>query len=117
MVFAIVEGTLVYSLFKFRAKRGAVAAQIHGNTRLEIGWTVAATVILVILTVVTFVKLPSIVNAPPSSANGLLVAATTEAKVPHGPKLDMHHRAPVHWRYTAVRTQRRPVRQASPVLV
>ncbi len=25
----------------FRAKKGAVAAQIHGNTRLEVGWTIA----------------------------------------------------------------------------
>src|SRR5256886_16736742 len=58
VVFVVVEGALVYSLFKFRAKRGAVAAQIHGNTRLEIGWTVAAALILVVLTVVTFVKLP-----------------------------------------------------------
>src|ERR1700760_3794733 len=56
VVFAIVEGALLYSVYKFRAKRGAVAAQIHGNTTLEVGWTVAAALILVILTVVTFVK-------------------------------------------------------------
>jgi cytochrome c oxidase subunit 2 len=89
VVFAIVEGTLLYSLIKFRAKRGAVAAQIHGNTRLEIGWTVAAALILVVLAVVTFVKLPSIVNAPSSSANGLLLASTTEPKPPNGTKLDI----------------------------
>jgi cytochrome c oxidase subunit 2 len=67
----IVEGALLYSVYKFRAKKGAVAAQIHGNTRLEIGWTVGAAVILVVLTVVTFIKLPSIINPPNSSANGL----------------------------------------------
>ena len=39
-------------------QEGRSAAQIHGNTRLEIGWTVAAALILVVLTVVTFVKLP-----------------------------------------------------------
>ena len=37
-----------------------MAAQIHGNTRLEIGWTVGAAVILVFITVVTFIKLPGI---------------------------------------------------------
>ena len=47
VVFVIVEGALVYSVYKFRAKKSAVAAQIHGNTRLEIGWTVAAALILV----------------------------------------------------------------------
>ena len=40
-MFVGVEGALFYSLIKFRARRGAVAAQIHGNTRLEIGWTSA----------------------------------------------------------------------------
>jgi len=93
VVFAVVEGALIYSVYKFRAKKGAVAAQIHGNTRLEIGWTVGAAVILVILTTVTFIKLPSIINPPNSSANGLplsggvLSASTTEPSPPNGKKL------------------------------
>jgi cytochrome c oxidase subunit II len=93
VVFAVVEGALIYSVYKFRAKKGAVAAQIHGNTRLEIGWTVGAAVILVILTTVTFIKLPSILNPPNSSANGLplqggvLTASTTEPQPPNGKKL------------------------------
>ena len=37
-----------------------MAAQIHGNTRLEIGWTVGAAVILLALAVLTFAKLSSI---------------------------------------------------------
>jgi cytochrome c oxidase subunit 2 len=41
-VFVAVEGTLVYSLARFRNKPGRVAAQIHGNPRLEIGWTFEA---------------------------------------------------------------------------
>jgi cytochrome c oxidase subunit 2 len=93
VVFAVVEGALFYSVYKFRAKKGAVAAQIHGNTRLEIGWTVGAAVILVILTTVTFIKLPSILNPPNSSANGIassggvLTASTTEPAPPNGKKL------------------------------
>ncbi|MBV8946562.1 MAG: hypothetical protein JOZ95_14150, partial [Solirubrobacterales bacterium] len=47
VVFVGVEATLVYSLYRFRAKKVRVAAQIHGNTRLEIGWTVGAALILV----------------------------------------------------------------------
>src|ERR1700755_1759408 len=39
VVFVGVEGVLLYSVFKFKAKKGRVAAQIRGNTRLEIGWT------------------------------------------------------------------------------
>ena len=77
IVFVGVEGVLFYCLFKYRAKKGRVAAQIHGNTRLEIGWTVGAAVILVFLTVATFVMLPGIKNPAASSIdeNGNPVAA------------------------------------------
>ena len=47
-----------------------MAAQIHGNTRLEIGWTLGAALILVVLSVLTFVKLSSIQDPPNSSAGG-----------------------------------------------
>jgi cytochrome c oxidase subunit 2 len=87
VVFVVVEGALVYSVYKFRAKKNAVAAQIHGNTRLEIGWTIAAALILVVLTVVTFVKLPSIINPPNSSPNGFLTASVTAPNPPNGKKL------------------------------
>jgi cytochrome c oxidase subunit 2 len=93
VIFALVEGALFYSVYKFRAKKGAVAAQIHGNTRLEIGWTVGAALILVVLTTITFIKLPSILNPPNSSADGLtlsggvLTASTTEPVPPNGKSL------------------------------
>jgi cytochrome c oxidase subunit 2 len=100
-VFVVVEGALVYSVLKFRAKKGAVAAQIHGNTRLEIGWTVAAALILVALTVVTFVKLPSIINPPNSTAGIVLSAATTEPTPPNGHKLTICVQGRQYvWRYT-----------------
>ena len=57
VIFIAVEGTLAYVLVKFRKRKGAVAAQIHGNTRLEVSWTVAAAVILLALAVLTFAKL------------------------------------------------------------
>jgi cytochrome c oxidase subunit 2 len=99
-VFVVVEGALVYSVYKFRAKKGAIAAQIHGNTRLEIGWTVAAAMILVALTVVTFVKLPSIINPPNSNAGIVLSAATTEPTPPNGHKLTICVQGRQYiWRY------------------
>jgi cytochrome c oxidase subunit 2 len=66
VVFLGVEGALIYSLFKFRARKGAIPAQIRGNTRLEIGWTVGAAVILVIIAIVTFIQLDDIRQAPNS---------------------------------------------------
>ncbi|MBV9336734.1 MAG: cytochrome c oxidase subunit II [Solirubrobacterales bacterium] len=86
VVFVGVEATLIYSVYKFRAKKVRVAAQIHGNTRLEIGWTVGAALILVILTVVTFVKLPSIIN-PPNSTAPFLESALTQPTPPNGKRL------------------------------
>jgi cytochrome c oxidase subunit 2 len=80
VIFVLVEGLLIYSLFKFRARRGRVAAQIHGNTQLEIGWTVGAAAILIFLTVFTFVLLPDIKNPAASDIdeNGNPVAQNAQ---------------------------------------
>jgi cytochrome c oxidase subunit 2 len=84
-VFVVVEGALAYSVYRFRAKKSRHAAQIHGNTPLEVGWTVAAALILVAITVVTFVKLPSILNPPNSSATtSYTTASLTEPTPPKG---------------------------------
>jgi cytochrome c oxidase subunit 2 len=88
VVFVGVEGALFYSVIRFRSKKNRVAAQIHGNTRLEIGWTVGAALILVVLTVITFVKLPSITNPPNSDSNGLVLSASLgQPTPPNGKKL------------------------------
>jgi cytochrome c oxidase subunit II len=73
VIFFAVEGALLYAVIKFRARRGAAARQIHGNTRLEMGWTLGAALVLVVLAVVTFIKLSSIQNPPNSGPGGLNV--------------------------------------------
>jgi cytochrome c oxidase subunit 2 len=78
-IFIAVEGALIYALVRFRARKGAVPAQIRGNTRLEVGWTSAAAVILVALAVITFAKLSSIENPPNSGPEGDALAAQTGA--------------------------------------
>jgi cytochrome c oxidase subunit 2 len=99
VVFVIVEGALVYSVFRFRAKKVRTAAQIHGNTRLEIAWTVAAAMILVVLTVVTFIKLPSILN-PPNSSAPFLESSLTQPSPPNGKKLTICVQGRQYiWRY------------------
>jgi cytochrome c oxidase subunit II len=89
VIFVLVEGGLAYALVKFRKRKGGVPAQIHGNTRLEVGWTVAAAVILVGLAVLTFAKLSSIQDPPNSGPNGATLLgdsgplyASTERKLP-----------------------------------
>jgi cytochrome c oxidase subunit 2 len=79
IIFIGVEGLLIYSMIKFKARKGATAAQIHGNTQLEIGWTVGAAVILIFITVFTFIKLGDIKNPAPSQIDqqGQPVASTS----------------------------------------
>jgi cytochrome c oxidase subunit 2 len=97
VIFVLVEGALVYALFRFRSRKGAVAAQIHGNTRLEIGWTVGAAVILLALAVLTFTKLSSIqdpVNSSPEgehlvSDSSRLYASNVQKLPPSGKSLNI----------------------------
>ena len=71
LIFLLVEGVLIYSLIKFRWRRGGEPpAQIRGNTRLEVGWTIGAASILVVLTVVTFIFLGPIKNPAGSKPGG-----------------------------------------------
>jgi len=55
-VFVVVEGLLVYSVFRFRQRSDSdpMPAQIHGNTRIEIMWTIAPALILLVIAVLTF---------------------------------------------------------------
>ncbi|MCW2957880.1 MAG: cytochrome c oxidase subunit [Solirubrobacterales bacterium] len=107
VVFVGVEGALFYCLWKFKAKKGAVAAQIHGNTRLEIGWTVGAAVILVVLAGFTFAALPGIRNPENtganglSTANGVLTAGVTRRLPPNGKSLNIEINGQQYvWRFT-----------------
>ncbi len=71
VVFFGVGGLVLWTLLRYRSKKGTEAVQARGNNRLEIGWTVGAASLLVLIAVVTFVKLGQIENPPNSSANGL----------------------------------------------
>ena len=88
VIFVLVEGALGYVLWRFRARKGAVAAQIHGNTRLEIGWTVGAAVILLALAVLTLTRLSSIQDPVNSSPEGEhLVSDSSRLYASNTPKL------------------------------
>ena len=100
-----VEGLLLYTVIRFRARKGRVAAQIHGNTRLEIGWTVAAGLIVVVLTVVAFAELPGIQDpaksGPQVSLAGAQVASINPPHVPGGRKLNIDVNGQQYvWRFT-----------------
>jgi cytochrome c oxidase subunit 2 len=54
IVFVIVEALLVFTIIKFRKREGAPAPkQTHGNSTLEITWTIIPVIILVLIAVPT----------------------------------------------------------------
>jgi cytochrome c oxidase subunit 2 len=61
-VFSIVMVMMGYSLWRWRAKPGdeSDGEPIHGNTRLEIAWTVIPTVIVVFLAIYSWIVLDDI---------------------------------------------------------
>ncbi len=54
-VFVVVEALLIYAVIRFKqGKDGSIPAQIHGNTRVEILWTIAPALIVLVIAVMTF---------------------------------------------------------------
>src|SRR5574341_226408 len=55
-IFLLVQGALLYSVIRFRAKPGDTSdgPAIHGNTTLEFIWTATPAVIVVVLTVLAY---------------------------------------------------------------
>jgi cytochrome c oxidase subunit II len=78
VIFGAVAGALVLFLVRYRARRHPVASQVRGNTRLEIAWTGAAALILVVLTVLTFSRLHGIVTPAASGDDAGAVFATVD---------------------------------------
>jgi cytochrome c oxidase subunit II len=64
VVFVAVEAALILFIVRFRRRRGtpetAEAPQIHGNTRLEIIWTIIPAAILLAIGVFTLTRIPAV---------------------------------------------------------
>ena len=66
-ILVLVEGTLVWFIVRYRAdrrRREEEGSQVHGNTNIELAWTVAPVLILVAIGSFIFYKLPGIENVP-----------------------------------------------------
>ena len=75
--FFLVQGGLLFFVLKYRAKKGRSASYVHGNTLLEIIWTVIPALILVGLTVASqklWVEIRSPSHMPASSLQVELLA-------------------------------------------
>jgi cytochrome c oxidase subunit 2 len=74
-VFIVVEGGIVWITIRFRHRKGRdrIPAQVHGNTRLEIGWTIAPALILAGVMVPTVATLWDLAQKPPEDALNVTV--------------------------------------------
>ena len=83
VVFVLVEAALLFFVFRFRRRGDAGARaegpQIHGNTRLEVIWTVIPTAALVALAVLTIVKVPDVEATAGESERGEALHVAVEA--------------------------------------
>lgn len=74
LVFVVVEGLLVYVLIRFRERDPEERPEpVLGNLLLEVGWTLAPAVILVIIAVPTIRTIFEVDRPPPEEANALQV--------------------------------------------
>ncbi|GAL36773.1 cytochrome c oxidase polypeptide II [Vibrio maritimus] len=48
---AVVFGVMFYSIFKHRKSKGAVAANFHESTKVEVVWTVIPVIILILMAI------------------------------------------------------------------
>jgi cytochrome c oxidase subunit 2 len=71
VILLIVNLGVVYIAIRFRRRKGednVFPEQIHGNTKLELSWTIAPAVILAIIAVFTLVTLFKLYDVPSDSA-------------------------------------------------
>ena len=65
IVFVVVVGALVYAVIRYRRKPGEeIPRQVHGNLRLEIAWTIAPALVLVVIAVPTIITIFDTANTP-----------------------------------------------------
>jgi cytochrome c oxidase subunit 2 len=110
-VFAVVMTMMIYAIWKYRAKPGdeGDGEPIHGNTRLEIIWTLIPTVIVIVAGIYSAIVLADIEEA---SSDGPVMRVdvtaqqfawrfdypeagktSTELHVPSGTQLELHLQA------------------------
>ena len=70
-VFVVVEGALIYTVIRYRRRRGqGMPEQVHGHRPLEIGWTIAPALVLVVIAVPTIMVLLDTQTTPEECENG-----------------------------------------------
>ncbi len=72
IIFIGVQGFLIIAVLKYRARRGRendIPPQTHGNTPLEIGWTIAPAILVIAITIPTVAGIGATYDPPDSYAD------------------------------------------------
>lgn len=74
-VFVVVEGILIYAVIRYARRRNdnTMPAQTHGNTPLEIGWTIAPAIVLAVIAVPTVIYIFDLESEPPADSLNVIV--------------------------------------------
>jgi cytochrome c oxidase subunit 2 len=90
VIVGLVWAILFYSLIRFRARRGVQAPEIRGNFRLELGWTIGASAVVIAISIITFFFLNNIrdpvASGPPALAEVRGENAAINQPAPPGKK-------------------------------
>ena len=115
-----VEALIIYCVVKFRRRKGGPEpVAVHGNAPLELGWTIGAIVLVAVVSVITFLFLPGILNPARTGSDGLRLAGVPVAAVgqeapPGGKSLQIHVNGQQYiWRYDYV--GEKPLTEGRPV--
>ena len=75
VIFVLVEGLCLYMAIRYRRRKGdPIPRQVHGNTLMEVGWTVAPVILLASIAVPTLAGIVDLARDPNKDA--LPVAVT-----------------------------------------
>jgi cytochrome c oxidase subunit 2 len=74
-VFIVVEGGILWIALRYRHRKGSdrMPPQLHGNTRLEVTWTILPAVVLAFVTVPTVATIWDLARKPDASALNVTV--------------------------------------------
>jgi cytochrome c oxidase subunit II len=65
VIFVLVQGALIWAVIRFRYKEGdPLPPQLHGNTKVEVAWTIAPAIILAVILVPTITTIADLAREP-----------------------------------------------------